>query len=57
MYKQGQTGVTKASVSITFDNSDPSQSPVGYESYKELTVTRQVRSSSYASLATVCDMT
>ena len=42
VYKQGQTGVTKASVSITFDNSDKEQSPVGYESYDEIMVTRQV---------------
>lgn len=42
VYKQGQTGVTKASVTITFDNSDKEQSPVGYESYNEIMVTRQV---------------
>lgn len=42
VYKQGQTGVTKASVSITFDNSNKDQSPVGYESYDEIMVTRQV---------------
>ena len=42
VYKQGQTGVVKASVSITFDNSDESQSPVGYSHMKEITVTRQV---------------
>ena len=42
VYKQGQTGVVKAGVSITFDNNDAAQSPVGYEHYKEITVTRQV---------------
>lgn len=42
VYKQGQTGVTKASVTITFDNSNKEQSPVGYETYSEITVTRQV---------------
>ncbi|KAK6626686.1 hypothetical protein RUM44_009162 [Polyplax serrata] len=42
VYKQGQTGVTKASVSITFDNCNKEQSPVGYESYDEIMVTRQV---------------
>lgn len=42
VYKQGQTGVTKASVSITFDNTNKEQSPVGYESYNEIMVTRQV---------------
>jgi structural maintenance of chromosome 2 len=34
--------VTKASVTIVFDNSDPKQSPVGYEGVSELTVTRQI---------------
>lgn len=42
MYKNGQAGVTKATVSITFDNSDPKQSPLGYEQYEEITITRQV---------------
>jgi structural maintenance of chromosome 2 len=42
VYKQGQAGVTKASVTIVFNNSDPSTSPVGYESHKQITVTRQV---------------
>ncbi|KAK3249583.1 Structural maintenance of chromosomes protein 2 [Cymbomonas tetramitiformis] len=42
VYKQGQAGVTKASVSITFNNSDPESSPQGYESHEKLTVTRQI---------------
>lgn len=42
MYKQGQAGVTKASVTIVFNNNDVSTSPVGYESHKQITVTRQV---------------
>lgn len=42
VYKQGQTGVTKATVSITFDNTDKEQSPVSYQHYNEITVTRQV---------------
>eukprot|EP00898_Chlorokybus_atmophyticus_P005912 jgi/Chlat1/6321/Chrsp44S05888 len=42
VYKQGQAGITKASVAITFDNSDKNQSPAGYEDVKEITVTRQV---------------
>ena len=42
VYKGGQAGVTKATVTITFDNSDKKQSPVGYESYDEITVSRQV---------------
>jgi structural maintenance of chromosome 2 len=42
VYKQGQSRVTKASVSIIFDNSDVKSSPMGYEDCKEITVTRQV---------------
>jgi structural maintenance of chromosome 2 len=42
VYKQGQAGVTKASVTIVFNNSDPSGSPVGYEQHKQITVTRQI---------------
>lgn len=45
VYKNGQAGVTKATVSITFDNSDKKQSPLGYEQYDEIVVTRQVQSS------------
>jgi structural maintenance of chromosome 2 len=43
IYKRGQAGVTKASVTIVFDNSDISKSPPGHESSKQITVTRQVR--------------
>lgn len=43
VYKQGQAGITKATVSIVFDNSDRSRSPLGYEDYSEITVTRQVQ--------------
>ncbi|XP_077867621.1 structural maintenance of chromosomes protein 2-like [Saccoglossus kowalevskii] len=42
VYKSGQAGVTKATVTITFDNADKKQSPVGYEGYDEITVSRQV---------------
>jgi len=42
VYKQGQSRVTKASVSIVFDNADVKTSPMGYEDCKEITVTRQV---------------
>lgn len=42
VYKNGQAGVTKATVSITFDNQDKKQSPLGYEQYDEITITRQV---------------
>uniref|UniRef100_A0A3Q2Q8Y9 RecF/RecN/SMC N-terminal domain-containing protein n=1 Tax=Fundulus heteroclitus TaxID=8078 RepID=A0A3Q2Q8Y9_FUNHE len=44
VYKNGQGGITKATVSITFDNSNKSQSPLGFETHDEITVTRQVRS-------------
>ena len=42
VYKNGQAGVSKATVSITFDNKDKKQTPLGYEQYDEITVTRQV---------------
>ena len=42
VYKGGQAGITKATVTITFDNHDKKQSPLGYESYNELTISRQV---------------
>ena len=42
MYKQGQAGVTKASVSIVFNNSDKANSPVSYESCDKISVTRQL---------------
>lgn len=42
VYKQGQAGITKATVSIVFDNSDKERGPVGYEHLNEITVTRQL---------------
>lgn len=42
VYKQGQAGITKATVSVVFDNSDRSRSPIGYEDCREITVTREV---------------
>ncbi|XP_076762636.1 structural maintenance of chromosomes 2 [Xylocopa sonorina] len=42
VYKSGQAGVKKASVTITFDNRDRSSSPMGYEHHEEITVTRLV---------------
>ena len=42
IYKRGQAGITKASVTIVFDNSDRANSPVGLENCKQITVTRQV---------------
>ncbi|NWU42333.1 SMC2 protein, partial [Hylia prasina] len=42
VYKNGQAGITKATVSINFDNSNKSQSPLGFEANDEITVTRQI---------------
>ncbi|XP_062864731.1 structural maintenance of chromosomes protein 2 [Trichomycterus rosablanca] len=42
VYKNGLAGITKATVSITFDNSNKKQSPLGFETHDEITVTRQV---------------
>jgi structural maintenance of chromosome 2 len=42
IYKRGQAGVTKASVTIVFDNSDKSNSPIGFEEYAQISVTRQI---------------
>ena len=41
IYKQGQAGITKASVTLVFDNSDPELAPHGYEQLGQITVTRQ----------------
>jgi chromosome segregation ATPase len=42
IYKQGQSRVNRASVTIVFDNSDVSKSPIGHEGMKEITITRQI---------------
>mmetsp|Transcript_21807 Transcript_21807/g.34936 ORF Transcript_21807/g.34936 Transcript_21807/m.34936 type:complete len:1212 (-) Transcript_21807:1286-4921(-) len=42
VYKQGQAGVTKASVTVTFNNSDKASSPVGYEMHDKIVITRQI---------------
>lgn len=42
IFKNGQAGITKASVSVIFDNTDPHNCPVGYENCREITVSRQV---------------
>ena len=42
VYKNGQAGIMKATVTITFDNSDKNQSPMGYEHFDEVSITRQV---------------
>lgn len=42
IYKSGQAGINKAVVSIIFDNTNPAQSPPGFENVDEITVTRQI---------------
>lgn len=42
VYKSGQAGVKKASVTIIFDNHDRESSPMGYEHHEEIIITRQV---------------
>ncbi|KAG8704817.1 Structural maintenance of chromosomes protein 2 [Ceratobasidium sp. 395] len=41
IYKKGAAGITKASVTIVFDNSDEANSPAGMQNLKQITVTRQ----------------
>ena len=42
IYKRGQAGVTKASVTIVFDNSEVLKSPIGFENCSTISVTRQI---------------
>ncbi|PJF17989.1 Smc2 sister chromatid cohesion [Paramicrosporidium saccamoebae] len=42
VYKRGQAGITKASVTVVFNNSNSAQSPVGYADCPQVTVTRQI---------------
>lgn len=42
IFKNGNAGITKATVTINFDNSNKQQSPIGYENCKEITVCRQI---------------
>ncbi|KAI4468751.1 structural maintenance of chromosomes protein 3 [Holotrichia oblita] len=42
IYKSGQAGINKATVTINFDNTDKKQSPPGFENYNEIVITRQV---------------
>ncbi|EDW61270.1 structural maintenance of chromosomes protein 2 [Drosophila virilis] len=42
VYKNGQAGITKATVTIVFDNTNAQQCPPGYEKCREISVTRQV---------------
>jgi structural maintenance of chromosome 2 len=45
VYKQGQAGITKATVTVVFNNQDASQSPIGYEHHETISVCRQVSNS------------
>ncbi len=42
IYKYGNAGVNKASVTITFDNSEKKYSPIGCEDYEDIIVTRTI---------------
>lgn len=42
VFRKGQSGVTKATVTITFDNQNPKQKPLGYENDKTIVIRRQV---------------
>ncbi|KAJ1360941.1 Structural maintenance of chromosomes protein 2 [Parelaphostrongylus tenuis] len=42
VYKQGQAGITKATVTITFDNKDKKHGPIGYHHCDEITIKRQI---------------
>jgi structural maintenance of chromosome 2 len=45
VYKGGNSGVTKASVTVKFDNSNKSQSPPGYTEVESIVVTRTIENS------------
>lgn len=40
IYKDGQAGITRAAVTLVFNNADTAVSPLGYEQHKMITVTR-----------------
>lgn len=42
IYKNGQAGITKASVTLTFDNSDKKNCPIGYENDNTIVICRQL---------------
>lgn len=42
IYKRGQAGVTKASVTIVFNNNEVAKSPIGFENCATISVTRQI---------------
>jgi structural maintenance of chromosome 2 len=43
VYKQGQAGINKATVSVTFHNDDRENGPAGYQDKEYIVVTRQVQ--------------
>ena len=42
VYKSGNAGVSKATVTLRFDNSDKNQSPSGFEDFNEISVSRSI---------------
>ncbi|KAI8920695.1 RecF/RecN/SMC N terminal domain-containing protein [Entophlyctis helioformis] len=42
VYKRGQAGVIRASVSITFNNEDKDRSPIGYQEHDHINITRSI---------------
>ena len=54
VYKQGQAGVTKASVTLVFNNEDKERSPIGYQQFNTITITRQVRTLSATKGSSQC---
>ncbi|KAJ2783403.1 Structural maintenance of chromosomes protein 2 [Coemansia javaensis] len=42
IYKRGQAGITKASVTVVFRNNDRKLSPLGYEDCRQISLTRQI---------------
>ena len=42
VYKKGQAGITKAAVTVVFNNSETSQSPIGFADCPQVAVTRQI---------------
>lgn len=54
VYKQGQAGITKATVSIVFNNEDKPNSPVGFDHDDKITVTRQVPVEFYHLIHALC---
>lgn len=42
IFKNGQAGIQKAIVTVTFDNTDKDQSPPGYEHLSEIVIRREV---------------